>query len=133
MRKALLSYLVVALTAGPALCCCLTRQATEQPDHASPTTVDGCPHCQRTRTEPMGPMPRRQQCPCRQLGQCALLPPAIKPSQKAVELPLPPVYAYAIGMAAFMPQFESIPSGVASHRPFWDPLDFFEKHHRLRC
>jgi hypothetical protein len=57
----------------------------------------------------------------------------MKPSQKAVELPLPPADAPVIGMAAFMAQFESIASGVASHRPFWDPVDLIEKHHRLRC
>jgi hypothetical protein len=67
------------------------------------------------------------------MGQCGLLPPAIKPSAKVLDLPLPSMDMLVIGTAGIVPQFESIPSGVASHRPFWDPLDLLEKHHRLRC
>jgi hypothetical protein len=133
MRKALLSYLIVALSAGPALCSCVAAPATEPSARANSTTAEGCPHCRQARTETPRPAPRREQCPCRQLGQCGLLQPAIKPSHKATELPLTPALDFGTVPTSITPQFELVITGVASHRPFWDPLDLIEKHHRLRC
>src|SRR4051812_42703963 len=104
MCKALLSYLIVALAAGPALCCCVTKQQSEQPSRPSSTAVGGCPHCQQTRTESRRELPRRQECPCRQLGQCGLMPPATKPAAKVLDLPRASMDMLVVGTAAIVPQ-----------------------------
>jgi hypothetical protein len=64
------------------------------------------------------------------------LPPATKPSESSVTKWFSQ-FAAAVHDKAFADvttaQIEDELPGVASHRPFWDPSDLLDVHHRLRC
>ena len=138
LRAALFSYLATVIGAGPALCCCgFGLLSSSQPSAPESEPVKaGCPHCTKPHCEDSAPAPAREKCPCQQSTNCSgRFPPALKPSDPSFDHWLVVHASAQISVSDLTSRAfaDSVLTGVACHRPFWDPSDLFDLHHRLRC
>jgi hypothetical protein len=151
-RVAVSYYLILALSAGPAFCCCALKSIAA-PIHAvaakttSPAQADdACPHCKKHQGEkPLSPEnspapENRPQdgCPCKDHGPAAALPDAVPDHARAwssadnasLVLSLDAVGILSADFAA-----PARPCALAGLRagPWLTAGDLLSTHHVIRC
>lgn len=148
MCRVLATYLVLAMAAGPTLCCCsLTRlmgslqQADDRGDFAAKS-------CCRTQTMPSAPTPgdsagegdsapappQKPDCPCKARWQAAAAvapePPVPEPDQ--VRLVLLELIPFAFSLSVQSDRMTPSAGGDPPPR-FIAARDLLHAHHLLRC
>jgi hypothetical protein len=143
LRLLVTGYLAIVVAAGPAICCCSFGKAfAQKPAASEPAPAEQSCCCKHTTpsddAEQTRPRPAPAKCPCRESTNCARFMPAIVPltdrivadwlTMLAAALPTVDAASATLGLEDRLPN-----PIVAGHRPFWDPHDLLDLHHRLRC
>jgi hypothetical protein len=143
LRALVTGYLAIVVAAGPAICCCSFGKAfAHKPATSEQEPAEQSCCCKQSTpcddAEQSRPRPAPAKCPCRESTNCARFMPAIlTPTDRIVA-------DWLMMLASALPKVDAASATlvldhqhqnpiVAGHRPFWDPHDLLDLHHRLRC
>lgn len=141
LRAFISGYLAIVVAAGPAICCCSFGKAFAKqpaPFEREPAEQSCCCKHSTPCEETAKPRPAPAKCPCRESTNCARFMPAIVPLNDRVMADWLTMLASTLpthdaASATLVFDYQIQNPIVAGHRPFWDPDDLLDLHHRLRC